>query len=104
MNERGRDVGRAAFDRLKWSIEKYFLHNFYLYFLAKRLFHILPFLLPHEKDYFGLKRLLKEGDGLFVDIGANDGVSALSFRRMNSPHSKRCFAGFSACGTPGCPK
>jgi len=74
-------------DRAKWSLEKYFMHNFFLYIVAKRLFHIFPFLLPHEKDYFGLKLLLDEGDGLFVDIGANDGVSALSFRRMNSTYS-----------------
>jgi FkbM family methyltransferase len=63
------------------------MHNFLLYFLAKRLFHIFPFLLPHEKDYFGLKLLLKEPEGMFLDVGANDGVSALSFRRINSNYS-----------------
>jgi FkbM family methyltransferase len=63
------------------------MHNFFLYFYAKKLFHVIPFLLPHEKDYFGLRLLLDEGDGLFLDIGANDGVSALSFRRINSSYA-----------------
>ena len=74
-------------DRLKWAAEKYFLHNFFLYFCAKRIFHVFPLLLPHEKDYYGLKLLLSESDGLFLDIGANDGVSALSFRKINGSYS-----------------
>ena len=74
-------------DQLKWSLEKHFMHNFYLYFYTKKLFHYLPFLLPHEKDYFGFRLLLKENDGLFLDVGANDGVSVLSFRRINSTYS-----------------
>src|SRR5690349_3822915 len=73
--------------RLKWSVERLFMHNFFLYFVTKKAFHVFPFLLPHEKDYFGLKLLLPEGDGLFLDIGANDGVSALSFRRINSTYA-----------------
>ncbi|HYR89144.1 MAG TPA: FkbM family methyltransferase [Terriglobia bacterium] len=74
-------------DYAKWSVEPYFMHNFHLYSYAKKLFHVFPFLLPHEKDYFGLKLLLPDGDGLFLDIGANDGVSALSFRSINSRYS-----------------
>src|SRR5262249_45500022 len=31
-----------------------------------------------------LKLLLDDGPGLFLDVGANDGVSALSFRKINS--------------------
>lgn len=72
--------------RLKWSVERYFMHNFFLYFYTKKLFHVLPFMLPHEKDYFGLKLLIKKGDGLFLDVGANDGISALSFRHINSQY------------------
>jgi len=84
--EKSVSLGRLV-DRAKWSVEPYFMHNFFLYFYAKKLFHVLPFLLPHEKDYFGLKLLLTDGDGLFLDIGANDGVSALSFRSINSTYS-----------------
>src|SRR5215831_370500 len=73
--------------RLKWSVERFFMHNFFLYYYTKKLFHVLPFMLPHEKDYFGLKLLLKPGDGLFLDVGANDGISALSFRHINSSYA-----------------
>src|SRR5882672_10492632 len=79
-------IARLA-DQLKWSVEHYFMHNFFLYFYSKKMFHVFPFLLPHEKDYFGLQSLLSDGDGLFLDIGANDGVSALSFRSINSRYS-----------------
>jgi FkbM family methyltransferase len=82
-----RNIIVRSLGRMKWSVEKYFMHNFFLYFYAKKLFHIIPWLLPHEKDYFGLKLLLGEGDGLFLDIGANDGVSALSFRRINTRYA-----------------
>jgi FkbM family methyltransferase len=44
----------------------------------------LPFLLPHDKSYNAFRHFvaLRPG-GLFVDIGANDGISALSFRRFD---------------------
>ena len=44
----------------------------------------LPFLLPHDKSYNAFRHFvaLKPG-GLFVDVGANDGISALSFRRFD---------------------
>jgi FkbM family methyltransferase len=76
----------GVIDRLKWSLEHYFMHNIYLYSLTKKLFHTLPFMLPHERDYYGLQLLLKDSSsgGLFLDVGANDGVSALSFRKINS--------------------
>jgi FkbM family methyltransferase len=73
--------------RLKWSVERYFMHNFFLYYYTKKLFHVLPFMLPHERDYWGLKLLLKDGEGLFLDVGANDGISALSFRHINRTYS-----------------
>jgi FkbM family methyltransferase len=41
-------------------------------------------LLPHDKSYNAFRHFvaLKPG-GLFVDVGANDGISALSFRRFD---------------------
>ena len=82
-----RNIISRNLGRVKWSLERHFMHNFFLYYYAKRLFHIIPWLLPHEKDYFGLKLLLDDGDGLFLDIGANDGVSALSFRKINAHYA-----------------
>ena len=46
--------------------------------------HRLPFLLPHDKSYNALKHFVAANpSGLFLDVGANDGISALSFRRFS---------------------
>ena len=51
-----------------------FLYNNIIYF---------PFLLPHEKDFHGIKLLLKSNkSNLFLDVGANNGISSLGFRRL----------------------
>jgi FkbM family methyltransferase len=43
--------------------------------------HKLPFLLPHDKSYNAFRYFIKAAPaGLYLDIGANDGISALSFR------------------------
>ena len=42
-----------------------------------------PVLLPHDRSFYGLRHFIRAApNGLFLDIGANDGISALSFRRM----------------------
>jgi FkbM family methyltransferase len=39
------------------------------------------FLLPHDKSYYALRHFIAlKPNGLFLDVGANDGISALSFR------------------------
>ena len=38
--------------------------------------------LPHDKSFFGFKYLATEPGGLFLDIGANNGLSALSFHQI----------------------
>ena len=43
----------------------------------------IPFLLPHDKSYYGFTHLTGAGDGLFLDIGANNGISAAGFRKLN---------------------
>ncbi len=45
----------------------------------------LPFvtpLLPHDKSYYGFRHLANGKPGLFLDIGANNGISAAGFRRL----------------------
>jgi hypothetical protein len=51
-----------------------FLYNYIAYF---------PFLLPHEKDYYGMQRICENDvNRHFVDIGANIGLSSLGFRAL----------------------
>jgi len=76
----------ALIDRLKWKMEKIVESHPYSYFIVKKAFHVSPFLLPHDKTFFGLRHLIHEGKGLFLDVGANDGVSALSFRKINKTY------------------
>ena len=54
-----------------------------LWLILRRLYPHLPFFLPHEESFYGFKHLAKSKDGLFVDVGANDGISALGFHRIN---------------------
>jgi FkbM family methyltransferase len=73
------------FRLLKYKIARYierypklnlFIYNFIPY---------LPFLLPHEKDYLALKHLLKKKSnisGIFLDVGANNGISTMGFRKL----------------------
>ena len=50
--------------------------------------HRLPFLLPHDQSYYALRHFIKAApNGLFLDVGANDGISALSFRKFDKRYS-----------------
>lgn len=43
----------------------------------------LPFLLPHDSSYLAIRHF-EEGDNHFLlDVGANDGISAISFRSVD---------------------
>lgn len=56
----------------------------YVWKLAWEVVHRLSFLLPHDQSYHALRHFIAaRPEGLFLDIGANDGISALSFRKFN---------------------
>src|SRR5262245_52664590 len=56
----------------------------YTWAVAWKAAHLMPFLLPHDKSYYALRHFIDAvPTGLFLDIGANDGISALSFRRFD---------------------
>lgn len=60
----------------------------YFWKLAWETIHRLPFLLPHDKSYNAIKHFVAASApcGLFLDVGANDGISALSFRRFDADY------------------
>jgi FkbM family methyltransferase len=58
-----------------------------LWKLAWDAIHQLPFLLPHDKSYRALRHFIAlKPEGLFLDVGANDGISALSFRKFSKSY------------------
>ena len=59
----------------------------YLWKFAWETIHRLPILLPHDKSYRALRHFIAlKPEGLFLDVGANDGISALSFRRFSKTY------------------
>ena len=55
-------------------------HPYYWYF-AWRIIPKLTFLHPHDKSYNGFLLLAKDS-GLFLDVGANNGISALGIHSI----------------------
>jgi FkbM family methyltransferase len=55
-------------------------------YIGHKVYPYLPFLLPHDKNYYGFKHLIEDKKGLFLDVGANDGISAMGFRSINSTY------------------
>ena len=61
------------------KIEKYPYLNL---LILNNLFYF-RFLLPHDKDFLGMKLVLKNNlEDVFIDVGANIGASTMSFRKM----------------------
>jgi FkbM family methyltransferase len=69
--------------QMKWWFGSVVERHPYTQNLVKRLLLELPWLLPHDKSYLGMRHLLNHANKLFLDVGANDGVSALSFRQID---------------------
>ena len=72
--------------RIHAAVPRLLRYNPYTGFIGRRLFQYIPFLLPHDKSYYGFVHLAHEGDGLFLDVGANDGISAIGFRHVHSDY------------------
>lgn len=54
-------------------------YNPVFWYIGWKAIHILTIFLPHDKTYLAIRHFgLKPGD-LLLDVGANDGISALSF-------------------------
>jgi FkbM family methyltransferase len=72
------------FDRIKYWGGSVVEKQPHTQFLVKKLLLRTPWLLPHDKSYLGFQHCLDHPCRLFLDVGANDGVSAASFRRIDS--------------------
>lgn len=54
----------------------------YLWKLAWQTLQSSNLFLPHDPTYKALPKLIEDGQSLILDIGANQGISALSFRKL----------------------
>lgn len=62
----------------RW-VEKYPLITILIYNKTK----YFKFLLPHEKDYYGIVKLVRNSKRFsLVDVGANIGISSMGFRKL----------------------
>ncbi len=59
----------------------------YTWYLAWQAVWHLRFLLPHEQNFNALAHFVAiKPDGMFLDIGANNGISALSLRHFSAQY------------------
>lgn len=63
------------------ALRKLAVSNIHLYHFVRTKIAVRNFMLPHDEDFFGLASF-GDGEALFLDIGANDGLSALSYRKL----------------------
>jgi len=75
---------KSLVTKLKWYLKPIVENDIYLQSAGMFLLRRIPVLLPHDPDYHALRHFFQNDDEkVFLDIGANVGLSALSFRRLN---------------------
>lgn len=59
----------------------------YVWAAARTLVRNFPPLLPHDRGYYAFRHFIAaRPNGLFLDCGANDGISALGFRKFDASY------------------
>lgn len=59
----------------------------FIWRMAWEAVHRLTFLLPHDQSYKAFRHFIAaRPQGLFLDVGANDGISVLSFRKFSKEY------------------
>jgi FkbM family methyltransferase len=69
--------------QIKYQVARAVEQHPYLWFAAWTIAHKFTALLPHDRSYFAIRHFGGTREHLLVDIGANDGISALSFHKLN---------------------
>lgn len=78
------DPYRRPLDWLKTKLKPVIESDVYLQSFGMFLLRNVPALLPHDLDYHALRHFLADrGERIFLDVGANIGLSALSFRKVD---------------------
>jgi FkbM family methyltransferase len=69
---------------IKYAVAESVKRNPWTWHIVWNAMPLTPLLLPHDKSYYGFLHLAGAGDGLFLDIGANNGITSAGFRKLNS--------------------
>ena len=70
--------------KLKYAAVEFSKSRPWLWLITWNALPYFPFLLPHDKSYYGFTKLAKKEGGFFLDVGANLGMSAAGFHRLVS--------------------
>ena len=68
-------------EQLKAFFYRVSVSNIYIYALVRNSISKLSFLLPHDPDFYAFRKV-GGGQHVFLDVGANDGVSARAYRKL----------------------
>ena len=72
-----------SFEAIKYKFIRYIESNYKINLLIYNNIHLFKFLLPHEKDYYGMLLICKNSKKeTILDIGASLGISSLGFRNL----------------------
>ncbi|MDF1757015.1 MAG: FkbM family methyltransferase [Legionellaceae bacterium] len=71
-------------ERMKNLAAQSALKSPFFWHLAWKCLNTFAFSLPHDDSYWALKHFCLTKDNMFLDIGANTGISALSFRKVSN--------------------
>jgi len=69
-------------EKIKFMLAEKVKQNPYLWAILWNTLPKLSFLLPHDRSYYGIRQILPKGQGLILDVGANNGISAVGFMRI----------------------
>jgi FkbM family methyltransferase len=75
---------KVYFNLLKYKLIRFIEKSPKISIFIYNNIYFFKYLLPHEKDYFGLKKIIRTSDvrGIFLDVGANLGISTLGFIKL----------------------
>ena len=72
-----------SFELIKYKLIRYIESNYKINLLIYNNIHLFKFLLPHEKDYYGMRLVCKNNPkDIILDIGASLGISSLGFIKL----------------------
>lgn len=71
-----------VFQRLKFFLSQLVIRNPVTLYIAWLIVPRLTFLLPHDRAFYGFQHFAKNGEGIFLDIGANNGISSRSLHKI----------------------